>query len=177
MSTKRHKAELIAGYAGIPAKEAQRIAETYQKNAVVILAADREKGLVDCATFGKAAQDKVGAVKWAEALLKVSGVVGGPIKQWEDFQATPAAVSKERIDILEREVARLKKFETVVNLMASSKHDPVRKLGLRYLAAAESLEDFQEFLQKHDAAEGKHVCRGTNERPCLYCALNDPLES
>lgn len=64
----------MAKYKRIPITAAENIADSYDKDQVVILAWDKTHNCVHAATYGKTKADCKQAADWSKLLLKASGI-------------------------------------------------------------------------------------------------------
>jgi hypothetical protein len=98
-------------YRPIPVDEARRIAGTYLKDWVIILAYDGEFERTHSTTFAGGTGTKFLAADLADVCLKAIGVATGPlnggIKSYEDFRLRPEAEAAKEIADLKTEVERL----------------------------------------------------------------------
>ena len=88
-------------YIPVPVHAAKSIADTYEKQCVVILCYDRVHGLTHATTFGETAFDKENAAAVAEICTKAIGGDLGKKQEFEDFHKNydPAAY-KEAMDFI-----------------------------------------------------------------------------
>ena len=87
-------------YKPIPVAVARSVAESHEKDIVVIMALDRENDRLDATTVGREPADKDIAAKWGEMFAER---LGARVSTWyEDFRATTEAEYKTKVDALER---------------------------------------------------------------------------
>lgn len=121
-------------YKPIPVAVAKSVAESHEKDIVVIMALDRENDRLDATTVGREPADKDIAAKWGGMFAERLGARVSESIMYEDFRATPEAEYKAKVDVLER------RFEGVQEALA-------RFNTLR--PAAEWHEDFGPVLWWH----------------------------
>ncbi len=88
-------------YCEIPVHVAKSIAETFQKDQVIILAFDAEHQLTHTTTYGKTAVDKENAAAAGELLSKTLGCDLGKKVEYEDFHRDyDPAIYRESLELL-----------------------------------------------------------------------------
>lgn len=96
-------------YKPVPVSAAEKLAEEYDKNLVVILTWDRGHNTTNLATYGTDALTKDGAARVGQKIEDMLGLKsgkGGKVVFHEDFRATPEAVYKEQVDRLRKALQR-----------------------------------------------------------------------